>query len=84
MPRPDRFRDPHPIPTQRQVMITALDKRHLSGSIDDLLAARGFDRGLPYTQTARQRTGISTSRTFLPRLPRKAGSVADTSLGKGT
>ena len=50
MPRPDRTPDPHLVPTQRQVLITALDKRTMRGAVSDLLAVRGFDLSLPYTQ----------------------------------
>ena len=48
MPRPDRFPDPHPVPRQRRVVITAMDKRFSSQSLEALLLARGLDLAQPY------------------------------------
>ena len=40
----------HPVPTQRQVVISALDKQHSKIPVEALLALRGFDLTLPYRE----------------------------------
>lgn len=50
MPRPDRFPDPHPVPRQRRVVISAMDKRFSRQSLETMLTARGLDTSLPYHQ----------------------------------
>ena len=50
MPRPDRSPDPHPVPRQRRVVISALDRRFSKVSIETLLAQRGIDVTQPYRE----------------------------------
>jgi hypothetical protein len=40
----------HPVPTQRRVFITALDKRLTKVPIEEVLRQRGFDLSQPYRQ----------------------------------
>jgi hypothetical protein len=49
MPRPDASPDPHPIPRQRLVILTAFDQRYSKAPIEALLKGRGIDPTLPYT-----------------------------------
>lgn len=49
MARPDRTPDPHPVPRQRIVILTALDQRYSKAPIEVLLKHRGIDPSLPYT-----------------------------------
>ena len=50
MPRPDRAPDPHPVPRQRLVLVSALDLRYNKNSLTTLLAARGIDVTAPYRE----------------------------------
>lgn len=49
MADPERAAEPHPIPRQRLVILTAFDQRYSKAPIEALLKSRGIDPTLPYT-----------------------------------
>jgi hypothetical protein len=57
MPRPDSSPDPHPIPRQRLVVLTAFDQRYNRAPLEALLKSRGIDPTLPYVSAVDPASG---------------------------
>jgi hypothetical protein len=66
MPRPDRSPDPHPVPRQRIVVMTAFDQRYSKAPVDVLLKERGIDPTLPYTSAVDPASGDTVYTQDLP------------------
>ena len=60
MPDPDRSPDPHPVPTQRRVFISALDQRYHTVPLETLLRERGFDLSQPWREETAPELGDGT------------------------
>lgn len=61
----------HPVPTQRRVFVTALDKQMLKVPVAELLVARGFDPALPWREETDPRLPDGT--LYVQDIPQEGG-----------
>jgi hypothetical protein len=66
MARPDRAPDPHSVPRQRIVVLTAFDQRYSKAPVESLLKARGIDPALPYTSEVDAASGDTVYTQDIP------------------
>jgi hypothetical protein len=69
MARPDSMPDPHPVPRQRIVVLTAFDQRYSRQAVEGLLKARGIDPALPYTSAVDAASGDTVYTQDIPEEP---------------
>jgi hypothetical protein len=66
MARPDASPDPHTVPRQRIVVLTAFDQRYSKAPIEAMLKGRGIDPSLPYTSEVDPASGDTVYTQDIP------------------